>query len=26
MLREALRQHHAGPIRLIHVAHDEAGH
>lgn len=26
VLREALRQHHAGPIRLIHVAHDEAGH
>ncbi|SCY29096.1 iron-sulfur-binding ferredoxin reductase [Pseudomonas sp. NFACC37-1] len=26
LLREALRQHHQGPIRLIHVAHDTAGH
>ncbi|BBP66772.1 hypothetical protein PHLH5_43130 [Pseudomonas sp. Cab53] len=26
LLREALRQHHQGAIRLIHVAHDEAGH
>lgn len=26
LLREALRQHHQGAIRLIHVAHDAAGH
>ena len=26
LLREALRQHHQGAIRLIHVAHDTAGH
>ncbi|MEE9102420.1 MULTISPECIES: iron-sulfur-binding ferredoxin reductase [Pseudomonas] len=26
VLREALRQHHAGPIRVIHQAHDNAGH
>ncbi|WP_460159020.1 iron-sulfur-binding ferredoxin reductase [Pseudomonas sp. S1_H07] len=26
LLREALRQHHQGAIRLIHVAHDGAGH
>ena len=26
LLREALRQHHQGPIRIIHLAHDEAGH
>ena len=26
ILREALRQRHQGPIRLIHVAHDAAGH
>ncbi|MGX9568443.1 iron-sulfur-binding ferredoxin reductase [Pseudomonas viciae] len=26
ILREALRQHHQGAIRLIHVAHDAAGH
>lgn len=26
LLREALRQHHQGAIRLIHLAHDGAGH
>ncbi|WP_043311422.1 iron-sulfur-binding ferredoxin reductase [Pseudomonas sp. ML96] len=26
LLREALRQHHQGPIRIIHLAHDDAGH
>ncbi|MBC9251777.1 hypothetical protein A9179_16020 [Pseudomonas alcaligenes] len=26
ILREALRQHHQGPIRLIHLAHDASGH
>ncbi|MDH4584725.1 iron-sulfur-binding ferredoxin reductase [Pseudomonas sp. BN415] len=26
LLREALRQHHQGPIRLIHLAHDARGH
>jgi len=26
LLREALRQHHQGAIRLIHVAHDAPGH
>ncbi len=26
LLREALRQGHQGPIRLIHVAHDQAAH
>ena len=26
VLREALRQHHQGPIRLIHLAHDGAEH
>ncbi|MEO4045867.1 iron-sulfur-binding ferredoxin reductase [Pseudomonas sp. CAU 1711] len=26
VLREALRQHHQGPIRLIHLAHDAAEH
>lgn len=26
VLREALRQHHSGPIRVIHQAHDHAGH
>lgn len=26
VLREALRQHHQGPIRVIHQAHDAAGH
>lgn len=26
LLREALRQHHRGPIRVIHLAHDAAGH
>lgn len=26
ILREALRQHHQGQIRLIHVAHDASGH
>lgn len=26
ILREALRQHHQGPIRLIHLAHEEAEH
>ena len=26
LLREALRQQHQGAIRLIHVAHNEAGH
>ncbi|QRY79441.1 iron-sulfur-binding ferredoxin reductase [Pseudomonas sp. PDNC002] len=26
VLREALRQHHCGPIRVIHQAHDHAGH
>jgi len=26
LLREALRQHHQGVIRLIHVAHDAHGH
>lgn len=26
VLREALRQHHSGPIRIIHQAHDRAGH
>ncbi|MCO6057010.1 iron-sulfur-binding ferredoxin reductase [Pseudomonas sp. MOB-449] len=26
LLREALRQHHQGPIRVIHLAHDRGGH
>ncbi|MHC5349682.1 iron-sulfur-binding ferredoxin reductase [Metapseudomonas furukawaii] len=26
LLREALRQHHSGPIRFIHLAHDSSGH
>ncbi|MBU1329528.1 MAG: iron-sulfur-binding ferredoxin reductase [Gammaproteobacteria bacterium] len=26
VLREALRQEHQGPIRLIHLAHDESSH
>lgn len=26
VLREALRQHHQGPIRVIHQANDEVGH
>lgn len=26
LLREALRQHHPGPIRVIHLAHDASGH
>ena len=26
VLREALRQHHQGPIRVIHQAHDATGH
>ncbi|MFV3367748.1 iron-sulfur-binding ferredoxin reductase [Pseudomonas sp. NY15435] len=26
VLREALRQHHSGPIRVIHQAHDHAAH
>ncbi|MCY1290688.1 Naphthalene 1,2-dioxygenase system ferredoxin--NAD(P)(+), reductase component [compost metagenome] len=26
VLREALRQHHQGDIRVIHLAHDAAGH
>lgn len=26
ILREALRQQHQGPIHLVHVAHDAAGH
>jgi NAD(P)H-flavin reductase/ferredoxin len=26
VLREALRQHHQGPLRVIHLAHDGAGH
>lgn len=26
VLREALRQHHQGPIRVIHLAHDAAEH
>ena len=26
VLREALRQHHQGPIRLIHLAHDRSEH
>lgn len=26
VLREALRQHHQGPIRLIHLAHDASEH
>jgi NAD(P)H-flavin reductase/ferredoxin len=26
VLREALRQHHQGPIRVIHLAHDASGH
>lgn len=26
ILREALRQHHQGEIRVIHLAHDAAGH
>lgn len=26
ILHEALRQHHQGPIRFIHLAHDAAGH
>lgn len=26
LLREALRQHHQGPIRLIHLAHDASEH
>jgi NAD(P)H-flavin reductase/ferredoxin len=26
VLREALRQHHQGPLRVIHLAHDDTGH
>ncbi|WJN60798.1 iron-sulfur-binding ferredoxin reductase [Pseudomonas sp. SO81] len=26
VLREALRQHHQGPLRVIHLAHDDSGH
>ena len=26
LLREALRNHHQGPIRIIHLAHDATGH
>ncbi|MFZ6045136.1 iron-sulfur-binding ferredoxin reductase [Pseudomonas sp. CR3202] len=26
LLREALRNHHQGPIRIIHLAHDASGH
>ncbi len=26
LLREALRQHHQGPMRVIHLAHDAQGH
>lgn len=26
LLREALRNHHQGPIRIIHLAHDAGGH
>ena len=26
VLREALHQHHQGPLRVIHLAHDDAGH